>query len=55
MPTMLAYGFGQVAESIKNQGFNVFLLKLSGSWVSLQVLRRLCLRLADWRCMSGIE
>jgi Na+/melibiose symporter-like transporter len=26
MPTMLAYGFGQVAESIKNQGFNVFLL-----------------------------
>ena len=26
MPTMVAYGFGQVAESIKNQGFNVFLL-----------------------------
>ena len=26
MPTMAAYGFGQVAESIKNQGFNVFLL-----------------------------
>lgn len=26
MPTMVAYGFGQVAEAIKNQGFNVFLL-----------------------------
>ncbi|MDG1233311.1 MAG: MFS transporter [Pseudomonadales bacterium] len=26
VPTMVAYGFGQVAESIKNQGFNVFLL-----------------------------
>ncbi len=26
LPTMLAYGFGQVAEAVKNQGFNVFLL-----------------------------
>ncbi|MBL6690398.1 MAG: MFS transporter [Pseudomonadales bacterium] len=26
LPTMLAYGFGQVSESVKNQGFNIFLL-----------------------------
>jgi Na+/melibiose symporter-like transporter len=26
----------------------------AASWVLLQVLRRLCLRSEDWRCMSGI-
>ena len=26
MPTMVAYGFGQIEEAIKNQVFNVFLL-----------------------------
>lgn len=26
MPTMMTYGFGQIAEAIKNQGFGVFLL-----------------------------
>ena len=26
LPTMIAYGFGQVSEAVKNSGFNVFLL-----------------------------
>ena len=26
LPTMVSYGFGQVSESVKNQGFNIFLL-----------------------------
>ena len=34
MPTMVAYGFGQVAESIKNQGFNVFLPDYRGYGLS---------------------
>jgi GPH family glycoside/pentoside/hexuronide:cation symporter len=26
LPTMVAYGFGQISEAVKNQGFNTFLL-----------------------------